>query len=172
MKFLKNRCSFPLPSVSFPFRGYLLLSFFLFGAWGCDYNRIYEEYRPIEEHVWHYDQPVQFEAAIEDTTDRYNLFLDLRHKNNYPYNNIWVTVTTITPDADTNRLKNEFSLANERGQWKGQAVGSVYDHRFRILKNMRFKQKGNYQFRVKHLMRKDELKGVMDVGLRIERMRE
>lgn len=144
----------------------------ILGLESCDYNRLYEQYQPIEAHEWSHDQPVNFEVDIEDTTERYNLFLDLRHKNNYSYNNIWVTINTVFPNSDTNELKNEFSLANKRGRWKGQRVGSVYDHRFLVRKNFRFRQKGTYQFQIQHLMRKDQLEGVMDVGLRIERVRQ
>lgn len=150
---------------------FLLFSGLILGLGACDYNRLYEQYRPIEDHEWHYDKPVTFEVDIEDTTAKYNLFLDLRHKNNYPYNNIWMMVTTIDPNADTNKLQNEFSLADNRGRWKGQNVGSVYDHRFLIRKNFRFEHSGTYQFQIQHLMRKDQLEGVMDVGLRVEGVR-
>lgn len=135
----------------------------------CDQTRLFEEYKVIEDYNWHYQDTVEFELTVKDTTASYDMLLNLRHTGNYPYRNIWVQLVSKAPNGGVNQLKNEFKLAEKDGRWTGNGLGGIYDHRFRVKQNFRFGRKGTYKFKVIHLMRKENLKGIMDVGLRVSK---
>ncbi len=141
----------------------------LFCAYGCDNSRIFEEYRPVKDHQWLHKDTITYQVNIQDTNSHYNIYLNLRNKINYPYRNIWLLFKTVGPDNQTSKSKMNFKLANKKGQWLGQGLGDIYDHRYRISKKAKFRHLGNHTFRINHLMRKDTLPGIMNVGLRLEK---
>ncbi len=78
-------------------------------------------------------------------------------------------VTTIGPNNKVLQTKQNLPLANKEGKWLGQGLGDIYDRRIRIRKNLKFRNKGQHNFKINHLMRQDSLPGIIDVGLRIEK---
>ena len=48
-------------------------------------------------------------------------------------------------------------------------IGDLYDHRFILLNNYKFKNKGKYRIVFEQFMRMDTLPGIMAVGLRVEK---
>jgi gliding motility-associated lipoprotein GldH len=73
------------------------------------------------------------------------------------------------PDGHIARDTIELTLADYDGRWLGSGMGSVKFSRFLLQKDVRFKQKGNYLFTLEQAMRVNELNGIRDIGLRIEK---
>jgi gliding motility-associated lipoprotein GldH len=63
----------------------------------------------------------------------------------------------------------EFFLADPTGKWLGSGLGSVNSMLLPYRTNIKFPQRGIYTFEFKQGMRQEELKGIMDVGLRIDK---
>lgn len=78
-------------------------------------------------------------------------------------------VTTKAPNNQISQTKQDLPLANKEGKWLGQGLGDIYDHRFKIRKQLKFRNNGQHVFKINHLMRKDTLPGIMDVGIRLEK---
>ena len=140
-------------------------------ATSCDRNRIYEKYKSVENHQWYFKDTIIHEVDFIDTAGTYSLYINMRNKANYPYRNIWLGIAGIGPEGEKIAMKKEFKLADKKGKWKGQGLGDVYDHRFLLEQKFKIENPGVHQFRVNHLMRKDTLQGMMDVGLRVEKNR-
>ena len=47
-------------------------------------------------------------------------------------------------------------------------LGDIYDHRFELLKDYQFKDRGRYKIKFEQLMRVDTLQGILAIGLRVE----
>ena len=60
-------------------------------------------------------------------------------------------------------------LANAHGKWLGKGFAGVYDNRLLYMARKRFPLTGKYSIRIEQAMRDNELQGVLDVGLRIEK---
>ena len=60
-------------------------------------------------------------------------------------------------------------LADEKGAWQGSGIGDIWDNQLPIKKGVKFPLKGTYKFDFFHGMRFDDLPGIMEVGLRIEK---
>ena len=141
----------------------------LIGIISCDSNRVFEEHIPLNKGVWNVKNQLQFNVAISDLLSRYNIYLNVRNGPEYPYSNLFLFMNTVSPAGTIARDTIELTLADYDGRWLGSGMGSVKFSRFLFRKNVRFKQKGYYQFKMEQAMRVNELNGIHDIGLRIEK---
>ncbi|KAA3437190.1 gliding motility lipoprotein GldH [Rufibacter hautae] len=148
-----------------------LLSLGLFLA-NCDANRVFEENQDIENNQWPVALAPKFEFEITDTTQQYNVFLNVRNAIQYPFYNLYLRHYLIGPDGkQINTMLHEMYLMDPKtGEPRGNGTGDIFDHRFRALKNVRFPQAGKYQLKLNQYMRQDPLPGIMSVGIRVEKV--
>lgn len=145
----------------------LLLLLFITPFYSCDHNRVYEKNIPIEKYIWDSRIIPEFKVNIADTSRRYNIYVNIRHADMYPFQNIWLIVKTHFPDTAISQ-RIEITLAREDGKWYGEGLGDIWDFRALIQENAFFRQPGTYIFSLEQNMREDPLPGIMAVGLRIE----
>ena len=135
----------------------------------CDPSRVYEKYEAVDTKAWMPQDPREFRVEIADTVSIYNFYISLRHTNDYPYSNIYFFVQTRFPDGQLYRDTVEYLLADPSGKWLGKGLGKIKDIRYPFRKGIHLPMKGTYQFSIYQGMREKSLKGIHDVGLRIER---
>lgn len=132
----------------------------------------YEKNQEIPRHQWTYQYKPVFEVTVnpEDTAYLYNLYVNVRHTDAYPYSNIWVLVSTQTPGDTTQQLRRvELPLADASGKWLGSGLDDIYEHRIPIQERAILNKPGTYRFIFEQNMRQNPLPYVMNVGLRIEK---
>jgi gliding motility-associated lipoprotein GldH len=134
----------------------------------CDKNRIYEKNISVEKYSWDSKFVPSFTVEIKDTSVLYNLYINVRHAEFYPYQNIWLLVSTGFPDSTVSSKRIEIMLANKEGKWFGEGLGDIWDYRTLIQENAFFTTPGNYTFTLTQNMRQDPLPGIMSIGVRIE----
>jgi gliding motility-associated lipoprotein GldH len=135
----------------------------------CDSNRLFEEHTTLEKGVWNMNKPVRFTVGISDLISRYNVYLNVRNGQEYAYSNLFMFMTTTFPDGKVARDTVELTLADYDGRWLGSGMGSVKFSKFLFEKGIQFKQAGNYVFSFEQAMRVADLKGIYDLGMRIEK---
>lgn len=107
-----------------------------------------------------------FSFEIKDTSHAYDLTLEIRNNNLYPYRNLWIVCSEDRPIGPIIRDTIECTLANEYGKWKGSGI-SLFQTSVPLRKNFRFTHKGLYTLGFRQIMRDDKLKGIQEIGLRI-----
>ena len=145
---------------------FLLFAILLFS---CDRNRIFEENYAVDKGIWNNQNKIRFNVPITDTLIRYNVYLNVRNSMNYPYSNLYMFMDTYFPDGKIARDTIDCTLADYDGRWLGSGVGSVKFSRFLFQKGVRFHQKGKYRFELQQAMRVNDLTGIHDLGIRIEK---
>jgi len=135
----------------------------------CDSKRYFEDNKPIVKGNWKSDEKAYFNVQITDTLSRYDFFLNVRNSVDYPYSNLYLFIHTTSPAGKKAQDTVECQLADYTGKWLGSGFGSIKFNRFLIQKRVNFRQKGRYIFEIEQAMRVKELKGIMDVGIRIEK---
>ena len=135
----------------------------------CDSKRFYEENKIIEKGVWNTEDKILFQVPVTDTLSTYDFYINVRNDGNYPFSNLFFFIRTITPAGRVALDTVECRLADDYGKWLGTGMGSVKFNRFLFQKNVPLHYKGNYIFEFEQAMRNPELKGIRDVGLRIEK---
>jgi gliding motility-associated lipoprotein GldH len=148
---------------------FLTLTFLVLYLSACDSKRFYEENKSIENGVWLNTNYESFNVNIDDTLARYNIFLNVRNDGVYPYSNLYLFIHTFLPGNKTATDTVECQLADPDGKWRGSGLGSLKFNRFLFQRAMAFPRKGVYRFDLEQAMRVKELKGIRDVGIRIEK---
>ncbi len=135
----------------------------------CQHNGNFEEYKKVDPSGWQQDSIAEFTFDIHDTKAIYNLTVNVRNTGDYPYSNIWMFVDIAAPDNSMVRDTVEFQMALANGKWVGKGAGGIFSCRFPYRNNVFFPTEGTYRLKIKHGMRNDILKGISDVGIRIDK---
>ncbi|MDR1406089.1 MAG: gliding motility lipoprotein GldH [Prevotellaceae bacterium] len=133
----------------------------------CDYGSVAEQQVNVPQAEWHKDSIVPIVLPVEDTLSPCAMLLLLRHTDDYPYGNIILSVAATAPSGVTVCDTVEYRLM-DNGGWSGRIGGRWIDCRLEFRTDIRFMQRGNYLFRIAHLMRREKLPGVGAVGVRVE----
>lgn len=134
----------------------------------CTDTAVLDENVAIADNTWHYDDQPELTAHITDTRQRYDIYLNLRHTPDYRYSNIFMLVHQSGPGIQDTTERFELSLAEPDGRWLGRSTGSMYAHQRLIKENVHFPDTGLYHFIIEQNMRENPLRGVADVGIRVE----
>jgi len=148
---------------------FLILSLFVLTS--CSNDVVFREYHSFEENEWNSKDKAVFEMDIHDVQSLNTISLMVRHADSYPFNNIFLFVTTSYPDGAVKTDTMEVMLANSNGEWQGDGAGDIFDLKVPIKKNVRFPVAGHYKFEFTQAMRADPLPLIMDFGFEIEKSR-
>jgi len=153
------------------FSAILILTFLLLLP-SCNSNVVYTNSRAMSQETWRLmDIPV-FKVLISDTLKSNNVFFTIRNGSSFPFRNIYLFVTTTSPDGKKITDTLQYNLADEKGKWYGKGFGDIHELNLPYKSNVYFPLKGTYEFKIQHGMRVENLKGVYDFGLRIEKIRK
>jgi gliding motility-associated lipoprotein GldH len=148
---------------------YLLLLPVLFLMISCSSGTVYDNNKSIPDNVWKSGQIIRFDVDLEDTVTLHKFYLNIRHKTDYRYANLFLFINSTFPDGTEARDTLECILADPSGKWLGKGISNIRDNQILLRRGLRFPQKGTYIFEFEQAMREPELEGIMDVGLRIAR---
>lgn len=139
------------------------------GLTACDQAQLYEKNVDFEGYTWSVKQKPAFTFDIADTTQRYDVYFNVRNASAYGYYNLYLKHTLTSPDGKpVSQLLHQMLLMDpQTGEPRGQGTGDIYDHQFLALPNQRFGQTGTYKLVLEQYMRQDQLPGLMAVGVRV-----
>jgi gliding motility-associated lipoprotein GldH len=141
---------------------------------GCDDNRVFEQITDLDKRQWLVSEKPEFEFAIDNAGAHYNLYCDIRNSVSYPYSRFFFTyyLHDSTGVEIQKTLMTEYLFDAKSGKPFGKSgIGDLYDHRFLLLKDFKFRHEGKYRVKFEQFMRMDTLPGILAVGLRVERSR-
>jgi len=145
--------------------GFIVALFFF----SCGGNQpVYNQYQAIDNSTWEKNKEYYFTFQIDDNSVPYNVTLEVRNNNLYPYQNLWLFLNEERPVGPMAKDTLECMLADEFGKWLGNGI-SLFQTSFPVKTNHIFTDKGRYTFSFRQSMRTDTLKGIQEIGLRIEK---
>lgn len=119
--------------------------------------------------LWTKKSEQKFDFAVADAQAPKNIIFVVRNNNDYPYSNIRFIVNFMevkTKKKTTDTLN--YILAKPNGEWLGKGFGDTKETLFQYKVNYKFPKNGEYSIGVIHAMRTDSLKGIEDIGVKIE----
>lgn len=135
----------------------------------CKQLDVYEKDTSIPKYEWQSNYTAKGNFTIADTLAYYNLYVVLRHSDEYKYNNIWLNLGLQNPGDTMSYQKINLSLGNDATGWEGTGMNDIWEVRKLLnAEPQRFRQRGTYSFIISHIMRDNPLLHIMSVGLRIE----
>ncbi len=141
----------------------------------CDQNRVFDQYHKLDG-SWAKNDTIQFSFEQKDTINPYNLFLNIRNNNEYPFNNLFVIVRLTNPENETKVDTLEYQMTNPDGSLLGEGFSDVKESKLWYQENFTFKKSGKYNIDIIHALREanqingiERVNGVTEVGFRIEK---
>ncbi len=151
-----------------------ILGLFLIFLVSCDEKRVYDEYESVKD--WHRDSLVSFQVKNIDTTEVYDLFINIRNDNQYQYSNLFLITEMHFPQGKVISDTLEYEMSKPDGEWLGAGFGDIKESKLWYKQNVRFDEAGDYKVDIQQAMRKngevngiENLEGITDVGFRIEK---
>ena len=144
----------------------LVLPLFVLTACGTDF--VLDKTYTLPNRVWTYDQVLNFEADIPDTSTIYNLWVEIEHHPDFAFQNLYTRITTVFPDKQQMEQLLSFELADKFGNWQGKCSGQSCTYRIPIQEGAFFNQTGKHTFRLEQYMRADSIPQVRAIGFQIE----
>ncbi|MBW3129378.1 gliding motility lipoprotein GldH [Hymenobacter profundi] len=135
----------------------------------CNPDQVFEKNLDFDDRTWAVQEKPTFEFQIEDTTQRYDVYFNVRNTSSYGYYNLYVRHTLIGPDGkQISRLLHQMILMDpQTGEPLGSGAGDIFDHQFLALPRQQFHQPGTYKVMLEQYMRQDQLPDIMAVGVRV-----
>lgn len=137
---------------------------------GCQHNGAFEEYKTIPSAGWHKDSTMVFDFTIAETQNLQNIYLNVRNHVTYSYSNLWLFIEITGPDGETQKDTFEVILADPAGKWMGKGFSGLKNQQVPYRNRISFPKPGNYRVSVKQGMREEWLKGISDLGIRVEKV--
>jgi gliding motility-associated lipoprotein GldH len=156
-------------------RNSLLLFLVTLLLFSCDKKRVFDEYKSVGK-GWNKDSIVSFDLPEVDITKRYNLYVNLRDNNDYPFSNLFLIVSMEQPDKVIKVDTLEYAMADAEGNLLGDGFTDVKESKLVYKDRMKFKS-GKYKIHIRQAVRQtgkvagvEKLEGITEVGFRIEKI--
>ncbi|WP_162126736.1 gliding motility lipoprotein GldH [Flavobacterium phycosphaerae] len=152
----------------------ILFVLLLFLVISCDKKRVFDDYKSVGK-AWHKDSIVTFDLPKLDPKKAYNMYVNVRDNDDYPFNNLFLIVSLEQPNHKVKVDTLEYLMTNPDGSLLGDGFTDIKENKLFYKDNERFTQKGNYKIHIKQAVRQtgkiegvSSLPGITDVGFRIE----
>jgi len=146
----------------------------IFSLMSCQRGLVKSDYKATENGIWQKDNQIEFTFSELDSLAQYNMFINVRNDDTFPYNNLFLIAELTAPDGSIEKDTLEYKMANPDGSWLGQGSGSLKENKLWYKENIVFSSSGVYTLTVSHAMRKngsvsgvEQLQGITDVGFEI-----
>ena len=146
--------------------GFCLFVGILTLLWGCGPSTDkYERHIALEGEMWEMHQMLPFEFNVSDTLAPYQLSLNFRYTEDYPYQDIFLFLQTTLPDGSCAKDTLHADLFTSEGKPLGKG------HRVKELEIpyglLQFPKQGKYVMHYLQAMREDSLQGITSFGIRL-----
>lgn len=150
---------------------YLFIAILLFTI-ACGTVDVFEKNVAIPDHEWSSSFKPEISFEINDTASFYNIYAVVRHTDAYRYNNLYMNVYFQVPGDSVRKERLDLRLATDDKGWLGTGMDDIFEHRILITRQpQQLTKRGIYKFTLENIMREDPLQYVMNVGIRVEKVK-
>src|SRR5690606_1717399 len=141
---------------------YCITLFFL----SCGEQVFYERNIPIKDRSWAYNAIPTFDVKIEDNRARYDLWLNVRHTNEYNYANLFILLHEKGPLLKDTAYRCAGQLGGADARWPASGAGTTYGRQLLPKEHCSLPDTGVYTFGIQQNMLANPLRHITDVGLK------
>ena len=140
----------------------------------CDKRSIFDQYKAVGN-AWNKDNIITFELPKLNPKKSFNMYVNVRDNDNYPFNNLFLIVSLEQPNHQIKVDTLEYQMTNPDGTLLGDGFSDIKENKLFYKNKVNFTQKGIYKIHIKQANRQTGkidgvslLQGISDVGFRIE----
>lgn len=151
-------------------RGCYIICLLIMLLTACQSDVVFESYQELPGERWDYSRVLEFNARIPDS-GLYRVTLHIRHTGSFEMTNLWCIVNTRSQAVQQLHDTVNINIATPSGDWFGEG-GQIKTVSQTINKNPVALPKGKVLFRIEQGMKPENLRGVKNVGIRIEKIKD
>jgi len=152
--------------ISLPIYAGLMLITSMFLA--CNSSTLVDMSENLANEVWRMDDTLESQFQISDTSRFHTIHLQTRLTGDFPFSNLYVKLIIENPSGLRTETLHGFEISTKSGKWLGSGLGDLHAYSLPLEKAFIAKIPGTYKIMVVQNMRRDELFGCHDRGLRVE----
>jgi len=146
----------------------LIFTLMVLGIISCSHREVFFEYHSFANAEWKRSDTAVFNVRIEEKSQPYDVSIELRNNDAYPFSNIWLFVDYKLPGGKSRTDTVTADLADVYGKWYGKGM-SLYNLSIPYETTILFPDTGTYIYSIRQGMRDDPLKGISDIGLKVSK---
>ncbi len=135
----------------------------------CGHKKIFEKHLDIENYSWNRYKKFEYTVPVKEKDVNYDIYIAVRHITQYPFANLMVGLSIYYPGGEERYDEFDLILRDKSGKLIGDGTGDIWDISIPVIKNISFKEAGNYKFEIENLMPKFETPGIMQIGLIVKK---
>ena len=139
----------------------LSLSFVLYA---CDSSNIYRDNKTFSDLIWQKQDKAIFNFTIEKE-GKYDIFLDCRYIEEYPYNIMSLNYNIKSEDNEINKALL-LAIKDKDGYYIGEQMGNMIDLSRKVTKDTLLSA-GEYTISIEETTSPKALAFVMEIGVRV-----
>jgi len=137
--------------------------FLVFLSYSCEKQYTFAELHAIPESGWTYDNILKYEFEVKDTTELYDLYLEIDYLTSFSFQNVYVNVYTGLNQNEMKSTELSLDLSNNLGIWKGDCNADQCTYLLPLQKSIFFEKPGKQYFWLEQHSRTEELKGIQSI---------
>lgn len=135
----------------------------------CDKQTVYHAFQTLPQEGWKRKDTLFFHVSVPDLQAHYKLTVEVRNRNDYPYQNLFLSIGCVGPENDWQSADTlQVLLADKEGIWLGDGWSGLYQSAFPVG-DIKIGKAGDYLFKIAYTLPDHQLSGINDVGIKIER---
>lgn len=140
----------------------------------CGERETYLRFQELENSDWAIDQTLVFNLdSVNIKPDvPYDISIELTNNVNYPYRNLWLSISLEENDSIVIERDVQFILADEYARWTGAGFGSLFQSSHPLRQKKIFTTTSNLSIYIRHKMQDEKLHGIERVGIKIKEHKE
>lgn len=150
---------------------FLLLVSILILVFSCNNNRVFHEVKKFDDFKWQKNDKAVFNFNLEDTSTSYELVLNIRYIQGYPYKFLHLDIEITNPMGKTMVHEAKIPIISDEKKYIGDGAGSYWDLDYPVPE-YNFQQKGIYKISIEHKMENNLAYPINEIGISIFKKRQ
>lgn len=138
----------------------------------CSADTLFEKEYKLPETGWTPKDSVFYQFSIEDTTRFYDLVLDVHGREEYKYQNLYVSINTVFPSGSVENDIVSLELGTPGGLWHGKCSSGICRVPVLLQEKFKFPAKGSYEIKIAQYSRMDTVKNLNALTLKVKSHKE
>ncbi len=134
----------------------------------CGPNYVLNEALELPNQSWTYADSLVSNFDVTDEKASYNLYLQVKHNEEFPTQNLYVRLKTTAPQGPPSSETISLQLADKAGNWLGKCSGEKCQILVPVKNGLVFGIKGQHRLVVEQFMRSENVKGLEKISLLLE----
>lgn len=109
------------------------------------------------------------EETFSDTTQKWDVLLDIEHSTSYPFQNVYLKFTTELPNGKVGEQVVGVDLADLAGKWQSDCGWGSCNMEVMLREKLRFTPAGKFKIKVEPYARQNPLEGIHSLKLKIRK---